>query len=229
VLTHEFDAGDVLKVRAFPTRRGRRRPSQSFRIRNVTVDENPDSLRWTIDPDGQSVTFEAGDAAENGQVITGAIEAVEDGAGENTLTAQFQLTIIDAQSDGVELEIEENPTDGVDIEPEPTPTPGPTPEPGPTPDEPAPEPGTGDAGTGDVPPPPGPGGPPPPPPPPAPGPGGAPPPPPPPPPAPAPMRAPGGQGPQQVAAPGFQGQNPPPPQGNAPGRAAGGRGTTRNR
>jgi hypothetical protein len=162
VLTHEFDAGDVLKVRAFPTRRGRRRPSQSFRIRNVTVDENPDSLRWTIDPDGQSVTFEAGDAAENGQVITGAIEAVEDGAGENTLTAQFQLTIIDAQSDGVELEVEENPTDGVDIEPANARTDSRTRTDS---DEPAPEPGTGDAGTGDVPPPPGPGGPPPPPPP----------------------------------------------------------------
>lgn len=219
MLTHDFDAGDVLKVRVFPTRHGKRRQSPSFRVNNVTVDENPDALRWTIDPDGQSVTFESGDAIANGQVIAGTIEATEDGAGENDLTAQFQLTVIDAQSDGVDLEVEENPTDGVDLQPEPPPTPTPTPEPPPTP-----EPGTGDAGTGDAPPPP--------PPPPPPGPGGPPPPPPPPPPpAPAPMRAPGGQGPQQVAAPGFQGQNPPPPPppSNAAGRAPGARGATRNR
>jgi hypothetical protein len=240
MLERELDARDNLTVKVYPTRHGRRITSSSFRVSGVTIDNDPDSLKYTIAPDGQSVEFSAGDAAEDGQVVTGTIEGEQEGVDPGVLKAPFSFTIADVNPDGIDLEPAEPQPDGLGTDGGTAgPAPGPAPEPGgpetggidgtsePAPTAPG---GTGTDGTGvggaeggtEEPPPP-----------PAPGPGGAPPPPPPP-PQPAPMRAPGGPGqtpgPAQVAAPGFRAPNPPPPPppkpptGRAPGAGGGPRG-----
>lgn len=116
-LTREFDASEPLRVNVFPTRRGRRVTSQSFRVANVTINDNPDALMYTIAEDGQSVEFTAGDAAEDGQVITGVIEGEEEGTDPATLRAEFEFTVVNVNPDGVELEAEPGNSDGVELEP----------------------------------------------------------------------------------------------------------------